>query len=115
MPNSEFPILQAVSLQAAIQCAATEPQCFGRLADVAVEPCHRLLDEEALDLLEAHILDARRGIAIDPQPELAEADRSALRHQDAALHRVIQLADVAGPRVIQQRLKRRRLEAREVL
>ena len=39
----------------------------------------------------------------------------ALRHQHAALDRVIELADVARPRVIEQRLQRRRLEAAEVL
>ena len=49
------------------------------------------------------------------RPELAEADRRALRHQHAALDGVIELADVARPRMIEQRLQRRRLEAGDVL
>ena len=49
------------------------------------------------------------------RPELAEADRRALRHQHAALDRVIELADVARPRMLEQRLQRRRFEAADVL
>jgi hypothetical protein len=39
----------------------------------------------------------------------------ARRHQGGALDGVVELADVAGPRVGEQRLQRRRLEARRVL
>ena len=56
---------QSISLQPSIERRPAQTERFGRLADVAVEPRHRLLDEEAFNLLEAHILDSRRGIAID--------------------------------------------------
>src|SRR6266849_69035 len=106
---------QPVSLQPAVQGAAAETQGFGRLADVAIEARHRLLDEEAFDFLEAHVLDSRALIAIDAEPELAEPDDRALRHQHAAFNGVIELADVARPRVVEQRLHCRRLEPRDVL
>ena len=47
------------------------------------------------------------------RPEIAGADGVALRHQHGAFDRVIELADVAGPAVIEQHLHRRRIEARE--
>src|SRR5882724_3327400 len=89
--NSKF--LQAVSLEAPIERAAAEAERLGRLAHVAVEARHRFLDEEPFDVLEAHVLDARGRIAIDPQPQLAEANRGALRHQHAALDGMVELAD----------------------
>src|SRR6185503_20622678 len=89
--------LQPVALETSIQRAAAEAERLGRLADVARKPRHRLLDEKAFDFLEAHVLDPRRGVAIEPQPQLAEPDRAAGGHQHAALDRVIELANVAGP------------------
>src|SRR2546427_1057481 len=106
---------QPVALQSPVKRATAQTERLGRLADVPVEPRHRFLDQEALDLFEAHVLDARRRVAIDAKTQLAEANRGSLRHQHAALDRVIELADVAGPRMIQQRLKRRRFESGDVL
>src|SRR5437016_2149164 len=111
MPN----YLESVPLQTAIERAAAQPQGLGRLADVAVEARHRLLDQESLDVLEAHLLDARRRILVQAQAEVARTDRRRLRHQHAALDRVIELADVARPRMIEQRLQRLRLEPGDVL
>src|SRR5258706_3535506 len=116
LPNSKLRTAsESVPLKPSVQSAAAQPKSLCRLADVAVETGHGLLDQEAFDVLEAHVLDARRRLAIDPQPELGEPDHAALRHQDPALHRMIELTDVAGPRVIEQRLQRRRLEPGEVL
>src|ERR1051326_263596 len=97
-----MPDLEAVALQASVERAAAETERLRRLRHVAVEARHRLLDQEPFDILEAHVLDARGGVAIDAEPELADPDRGALRHQHAALDRVIELADVARPRVIEQ-------------
>src|SRR5207249_3142235 len=115
IPNSKFQILEAVALKPSVQSATAKTQRLGGLADVAVESRHRLLDEEAFDVLEAHLFDARCRVAVDAQAQLAEPNRRRLRHQDAALGRVIQLADVARPRMIEQRLQRPRLEAGDVL
>src|SRR5712691_7319194 len=116
----KFPIVncqlsEAVPLQPPVQRAAAEAQRFRGLAHVAVGPRHRLLDQESFDLLEAHVLHPRSRIAVDAEPQLAESDRRALRHQDAAFHGVVELADISRPRVIEQRLKRRLLEAADVL
>src|SRR5438093_1570739 len=111
-PDDQMPnYLESVALESSIQRAAAQTERFGRLADVAVEARHRLLDQESLDVLEAHLLDARGRILVQPQAEIAGADRGGLRHQHAALDRVIELADVARPRMVEQRLQRRRLEA----
>src|SRR5262249_51843858 len=104
-----------VPLQATIESAAAEPERFRGLADIPREARHGLLDEESFDLFEAHVLDARRRIAIDPQAELTQANGRSARHQHAALDRVIQLADVPRPGVIDERLQRRLFEPREVL
>jgi len=42
-----------------------------------------------------------------PQAQLAETDGGPLRHQDAALHGMVELADVAGPRVIEQTIRQK--------
>src|ERR1044071_1978229 len=47
-----------VLLHAAVEGAAAEAEGLGRLADVAAEAAERLLDEEALDLFEAHLFEA---------------------------------------------------------
>ena len=60
--------------KAPIKRAAAEAERLGRLAYVAVEARHRLLDQEALDVLEAHFLEARRRVAAYAQSELAQAD-----------------------------------------
>src|SRR5205807_1440146 len=65
---------EPVTLKPSVQRAAAEAERLCGLADVAVEARHRLPDQESFDVLEAHVLDARRRVAIDPQPELADAD-----------------------------------------
>src|SRR6266567_5843807 len=54
---------QAVTLEPPIKRAAAQAQGLGGFADVALEAGEGLLDEEALDFLQAHILQARRSLA----------------------------------------------------
>ena len=49
------------------------------------------------------------------QAEVGRLDQRALRHQHRALDRVIELADVAGPAVLEQHLHRAALEPGEAL
>src|SRR5688572_23432241 len=49
--------LQAVALQPPVEGTAAEAERLGGLADVAVVARHRLLDQEALDVLQAHVLE----------------------------------------------------------
>src|SRR5262245_66528723 len=89
--------LKPVALEAAVERAPAQPERLCRLADVAGESRHGLLDQEALHLFEAHVLDARGRVALDPQAELRQPDARSGGHEDAAFHGVIELADVAGP------------------
>ena len=52
--------LKSILLQAPIKRAPTQPQRFRRFSRVAVEPRERLLDQERLDVLEAHVFEPRR-------------------------------------------------------
>ena len=52
-----------------------------------------------LDLLQAHVLDARHGLA-GAEPEVGGADDLARGHEYAALDGVVEFADVAGPAMV---------------
>ena len=62
--------LEPVTLQPPVQRAAAQAERLRRLADVAVVPGHRLLDQEALDFFEAHVLEAPAALAAGPQAEI---------------------------------------------
>src|ERR1039458_8741614 len=96
-------LLQAVALQAAVEGAAAEAERIGGMAHIAAETRQRFFDEQRLDIFEAHLFEARRPFASGAQAEVGGADLISLRHEDGALHSVIQFADVAGPCVRQQR------------
>src|SRR5690606_25269152 len=55
-------LLDAVALEAPVEGAPAEAQRPGRPADIAIEPRHGALDQEALDLVEAHVLELGDGI-----------------------------------------------------
>src|ERR687884_623889 len=104
--------------QSAVERAAAQAQRLRGLADVALEARERLLDEEPLDLLERHLLEPRRprGAARGAaQREVGRAHLVAVREEHRALDRVVELADVARPEVVEQRLHRARVEAGELL
>src|SRR5689334_20770710 len=111
MHHSSFDILQSVALKPAVQGAAAQTECFGGLADVAVEASHGLLDQEALNILEAHVFEAAATVLIGAKSEVARLDQRSRRHEDGSLDGVIELADVPGPAVLEQDLHRAALEA----
>src|SRR5450432_1575182 len=110
-----IPGLQAVPLEPAIERAAAQAERIGGVADVAAETRQRLLDQQRLDIFEAHFLEPRRTFAPGAQTEVDGANHITLRHQHGALHGVIQFAHVARPGVGQQRLDGRFIEPREGL
>src|SRR4029453_10262578 len=63
--------LQPESLKPPVERAAAETEALGRVGAVAVVPGQGLLDEEAFDFLEAHVLDASRRVACGAQAEVA--------------------------------------------
>src|SRR2546423_15075768 len=85
------------------------------MAEFDSEAPRCLLERKPFDFFEAHVLDPRRLVPIDPKPELAQPNHRPRCHQHAALDGVVELADVAGPWMIEQRLQRSRLEACDVL
>src|SRR5580765_4445718 len=97
-------------LKPSVQRAPAEAERLCGLTDVAVVAPHGFLDEEPLDFLEAHVFDSRAAIADRAQTELSGADDPALGHQDTAFDRMVELTNVAGPRMLHERMKRRRLE-----
>src|SRR5690349_21490954 len=99
--------LQPVTLQPTIEGRTAQSERFRGLADVAVEARHGLLDQEALDILEAHVLEASAAsVFARAQSEVGRSDERPLRHEDGAFHRMIQFAHVPRPAVLEQRLHR---------
>jgi hypothetical protein len=79
-------------------------------------PLQRFLDEESLHLLEAHVVQLPRRIGAPTlEAEVGLVDLAAPRHEDRALHRVVELPDVARPGVGGERSYRVRVEAGPVL
>src|SRR5687768_7895258 len=99
----------------AIQRAAREAERFRRLAHVPAVPLQRLLDEQTFDIFQWKILELGAGGGGGPKGEVRRANGLAMREQHGALDGVSQLADVAGPRMLQQLLHRLRVESLERL
>ncbi len=96
---------QTVFFHAAIQPAPAQPQVLGGLLDVSVVPVEGLRDEQCLDLVERHPVEASVVRASWPQPQVFGAHHVVPRHEDRPFHRVVQLADVARPGVIEKPLE----------
>src|SRR6186997_2356707 len=64
--------LEPVALQSAVERAAAEAKRLRGLAHVAVEARHGFLDQEALDVFEAHFVEAARGFFRAAQAEVGE-------------------------------------------
>src|SRR4051812_25308133 len=95
-----------MSFQPPVQRAPGQPKRFGRLADVAAGTRQGFLNQHALDILEAHLVERTRAVSGAPEAKIARTNRPALRQQHGALDRVIQLAYVAGPGMAQEQLHR---------
>src|SRR5437899_3063143 len=75
--------LKAVALKAAVKSRAAQAKRLRGLADVAVEARHRLLDQKALDVFEAHVLEpSAAGVLARTQSEIGRLDERSRRHQD---------------------------------
>src|SRR5690242_17374794 len=105
-----------MSGEPAVQRAAAQAEGFRGLTHVPLVARECLLDEESLHLVEREILESRRiRRARRAETQVAGAHELALREEDGALHRVIELADVPRPRMIEERLHRAEVEAGERL
>src|SRR5262245_4888870 len=82
---------EPVALEAAVEGAPREAERLRGPADIAVVAGERLLDEEALHFLEAHVVEAGLPLAPPAQAQVVRLDLGARGHEHGALHRVVQL------------------------
>src|SRR5512143_3464353 len=101
--------------QATVQRAARQSERLRGATHVAVVARQRFLNEHLLNIFERKILDPRRGARAGSKTEIGGAYLLPRREQHGALHDVIELANVARPRMRQQRLHRAGVEAGEWL
>src|SRR5262245_16265494 len=91
-----------------VQRAARDAEADGGALDVVVLGLVDPLDVAALELGEREVLGGDRGagaadgVAARVEAELADADHGTVGEQDGALEQVAQLAQVAGPLVVDQ-------------
>src|SRR5690348_6897933 len=103
---------QAVLLQTAIHCAATQAESFGGLADVAVVARERALNQVMLYFVQTHFFEPRAGTRRRrTQSQIRGAHQRPGGKQHAAFDRVVQLADIPRPQMLVQYLSRDRIEA----
>src|SRR5437867_298051 len=107
--------LEAIALQAPVERAARQAEGLRGPAHVPVEAGERLLDEEALDLFEAHVVEAGLPLAPRPEPEVLGLHLGAVGHEHRPLHRVVQLPHVPRPGVLGEAAHGRGLEAGDAL
>src|SRR6267142_1937530 len=78
--------LEAIALQPPVERAARQAEGLRGPADVAVEAAERFLDEEALDLLQAHVVDGLLPLAPGAEPEVFGLHLRPVGHQHLSLH-----------------------------
>src|SRR6266545_1714825 len=107
--------LEAMALQAPVERAARQAEGLRGPAHVPVETGERLLDEEALDLFEAHVVEARLPFPPGPEPEVLGLHLGAVGHEHRPLDRVVELPHVPRPGVLGEASHGRGLEAGDAL
>src|SRR5215831_13733327 len=96
-------LLEPIGFQTSIQRAAGNSEQLGRLADVSVALSERPLDQEALRLLERHLLEVARRLRAWAQRQIAGSQVVATGQERGSFHGVLQLPDIARPAVLQKR------------
>jgi hypothetical protein len=97
---------ESVTLNASVESAAAQSEQLRRMADVSVKAGESLSYQNTLNFLQTQILQTRRAGALVPKSEVFDADARTLRHQDRPFDDVTELADVSGPGMPKQRVKR---------
>src|ERR1039457_1315811 len=72
---------QAISLYPPVDRAAAQADRAGGMTDLAAQSPQRLLDEQRLDLFEAHVLQPRRPLAPRAHTKVDGTHHLTLRHQ----------------------------------
>src|SRR5271156_6290772 len=102
---------KAIFFHPPVECAAAEAQRLRRLTHIAVAASQRLADEDTLNRLQAHLLEAGGRYPRRTQAKIGQGNPRGGRHQNRALDGVVEFADVSGPGITQHRLQRRRIES----
>src|SRR5271168_3643523 len=72
---------KAILFHPPVECAAAQAQRLRRLAHVAVATGQRLANEDTLNCLQTHLLEARARDAWSAQPKIGERNPPARCHQ----------------------------------
>src|SRR5271156_3922611 len=76
---------EAILFHPPVECAAAEAQRLCRLAHIAVATSQRLADEDTLNCLQAHLLEAGSGNSRRTQAKIGQGNPRARSHQHRAL------------------------------
>ena len=107
--------LDAIFFHPPVEGPAAESEGFCRLAHVAVAAREGFADEDTLHRLEGHLFEGLGGDARGGEAEVGDFDDVFAGHEDGALDGVVELADVAGPGVVQHQLQRGGVDALHLL
>src|ERR1700680_1874124 len=107
---------QAVFLQTAVHRAAAKAQSFCRLADIAVVPRERALNQVMLHFIEAHLFEPRTGArSHGAQTKIAGSHPRSCGEQPSPLYVMIHFTNVSRPRMLVENLCRYRIETADGL
>src|SRR5205823_8182189 len=106
--------LELVRSDSPIKRTARQTKRLGGAAHVAVVATQRFLNQQPLDFLECQVLEPGCRRARAAKAEIVGADLLRLREQYRTLHRVIELANVTGPRMLEKHLHGAGVEPRKL-
>src|SRR5262249_24857310 len=104
---------ESMLFEPTIEGTAAKAERFGRFLGVASATRKHFANQETLNFLEAHFFKTRFDAFTRAQAEVRDLNHIALGHEDGAFDDVVELAHVAGPGMIRERLQSRRSERLE--
>src|SRR5665213_2667220 len=104
---------EAILLDAPIERSPAEPQGVGCMANIAIGPRQRFADQDRLYCFKAHVVEALGRSRLRLQPQVWRFNAITPRHENCALHGMVQLSYVARPAIAQHRLQRCWLQTKD--
>ena len=104
-----------MTFETTIERAAAQTQCLGGLADVALKAGQGISDEMFFHVIKGHVLEMLNPFMVNLQPQVGATNNVILCHQDAAFNGMLEFADIARPRTVEQRLPSGIVETRDLL
>src|SRR6516164_730779 len=103
--------LEPIFLHTPVKRATAQAQGFRSLADIPLKALQRLAHQHRLDGLEAEIFQILSLRARGTQREIRGLNLVGASHEHSAFHRMLQLANISGPRVLHHSLESGGIEA----